>query len=190
MFLENDKCSVELKIDECYSLASTDNVNSYDYLINIGDLNNSDFYKTLGIRVNLFASEYSIMAIGSGYISDYQCAYLEDYKLVVLLDYYIFSYDLNDRCIISSKEIECLGCNYELHKVVGGYIVVGEIEIIKLDENFNKIWSFSGRDIFASQHRKESVKLEDKKICLYDWLDNYYEIDYSGKVLVDRQSSN
>ena len=67
--------------------------------------------------------------------------------------------------------------------MVNGYIVYGEIEIIMLDLDFNKVWGFTGRDIFVSQTRKNAFVLGENSIELYDWENNYYELDFNGNLI-------
>ena len=43
------------------------------------------------------------------------------------------------------------------------------------------LWAFSGKDIFASVSGKLPFEIKDELICLYDFEDNYYEIDFEGK---------
>ena len=42
-------------------------------------------------------------------------------------------------------------------------------------------WSFSGKDIFASVTGRPAFEMTGNSIKLYDFQDNYYEIDYNGK---------
>ena len=42
------------------------------------------------------------------------------------------------------------------------------------------LWAFSGKDIFASVFGKLQFEIKDELICLYDFEDNYYEIDFEG----------
>ena len=71
-----------------------------------------------------------------------------------------------------------LAVTLQFIKLKKGYIIYGEIEITMLDFNFEKQWSFSGKDIFASISGKEPFKILENSICLYDFEDNYYEIDF------------
>ena len=57
------------------------------------------------------------------------------------------------------------------------------IEIIKLDDEFNTVWKFSGRDIFVSVSGKNAFELTEQSIKLYDFEDNFYEIDFDGKLI-------
>lgn len=50
-----------------------------------------------------------------------------------------------------------------------------------LDSDFKKQWSFSGRYIFVSVSNRESFTICENSICLYDFENNYYEIDFNGK---------
>ena len=62
-------------------------------------------------------------------------------------------------------------------------IIHGEMEITMLDNEFNKMWSFMGKDIFASVSGKEPFEICKDRIKLYDFEDNYYEIDFCGKCI-------
>ena len=61
-----------------------------------------------------------------------------------------------------------------------GYLIYGEIEILMLDFDFNLMWKFSGKDIFVSVTGKKAFELCEDSIKLYDFEDNFYEIDYDG----------
>lgn len=89
----------------------------------------------------------------------------------------------NNGALLRYKRLDCVGCNFAIYKVKQGYIIYGEIEIILLDFDFNKQWAFSGRDIFASISGKKPFELCDKSIRLYDFEDNFYEIDFDGNLI-------
>lgn len=58
------------------------------------------------------------------------------------------------------------------------------MEIYRIDSNLNVVWQFSARDIFVRYQVEEPAFIMKKdRICLFDFLDNYYEIDYDGKLL-------
>ena len=52
-----------------------------------------------------------------------------------------------------------------------------------LDFNFNKKWSFSGKDIFVSMSEKKAFDLCENSIKLHDFGGHFYEIDFSGKLI-------
>lgn len=182
MVLENEKCCVEIKIDESYTVDSTDN-RHYDVVLNPCNYKKSDISKTFSIHVNLFESEFGIALIGPFYSYDYNCAVLDDETLTILQDKTITQISITDGAIIRHIEFDCFGCNFAIYKIENGYIVYGEIEITMLNHDFIKKWSFSGKDIFVSLTRKESFEIRNNTICLYDFEDNYYEIDFNGNLL-------
>ena len=182
MVLENENCCVDIKIDETYTVDSTDN-RHYDVVLNPCNYKKSNMSKTFSIHVNLFESEFCIALIGSFYSYDYNCAVLDDEILTVLQDKTITQIRITDGTIIRHKELDCFGCNFAIYKVENGYIVYGEIEITMLDLGLIKQWSFSGKDIFASVTRKQSFEIRNNAICLYDFEDNYYEIDFNGNLI-------
>ena len=47
-------------------------------------------------------------------------------------------------------------------------------------KDFHTKWKFSGRDIFVSASGKKSFELCEDRIKLYDFNDDYYEIDLNG----------
>ena len=91
---------------------------------------------------------------------------------------------ITDACIIRHVVLDCLGCNFAIYKVEKGYIIYGEIEITMLDLDFKKQWSFSGKDIFVSISNREPFTIRENLICLYDFENNYYEIDFNGKQII------
>ena len=180
MVLDNETCHVEIKADETYTVDSTDN-RHYDVVLNPCNFKKSDMTKTFSIHVKLFESEFCIALVGPFYSCDDNCAVLEDETLTVLQDNTITQIKVTDGTIIRHIKLDCFGCNFAIHRVENGYIVYGEIEITMLDIDFIKKWSFSGKDIFVSIDGKQPFEIRDDIICLYDFEDNYYEIDFEGK---------
>lgn len=182
MVLENEKCCIEIKIDETYTLDSTDN-RHYDVTLNPCNYKKSDTSKTVSIHINLFEREFFIALIGPFDSYDSNCAVLEDEILTVLQDNTITQIRITDGTIIRHIDLDCFGCNFAIYKIENGYVLHGEIEITMLDHNFIKKWTFSGKDIFVSVSNKHSFEISDRSICLYDFEDNYYEIDFNGNLL-------
>ena len=182
MILKNNICIVNIAIDQAYTVDSTDN-KPYDLVINPQNLRHSDNYKVFAVVIDLFDKELNIALIGDFYSYDTDCAVLEDDVLTILQNNTITQLNVNDSRIINFKEFDCFGCNYGIYKVNAGYIIYGEIDITMLDFDFNKKWSFSGKDIFVSMSDKKAFELCDNSIKLYDFDDNFYEIDFPGNLI-------
>ena len=180
--LQNDVCTVTISIDETYTVDSTDN-KSYDLVLNPYHLKHSDIYKVFSIQIDLYKKMISIALIGDYHIYDADCAVLEGTVLTILQNGSVSQLDVNNGSMIRFKEFDSFGCNFGIYRVKSGYIIYGEIEITMLDLDLDKKWSFSGRDIFVSVSGKESFKLCEDSIQLYDFEDNFYEIDFMGKLI-------
>ncbi len=185
MKLGNSVCEIEICVDRTYTLESVDN-KAYDLLINPSNLKRSDFYKVFYIHINLFYITISIALVGDLYSYDAECAVLENDVLTVLQNDAIIQINVNDGSLLSYKKIDSFGCNFAIHKINIGYIIYGEIEISMLDFQLNKKWTFSGRDIFVSTSGKRSFVLCENSIQLYDFDDNFYEINFEGQLLSDK----
>lgn len=187
MLLQNEICNISISIDNTYSVESADN-RYYDLILNPDKFKHNDFYKTMSIHIELLAEKISIALVGDYYSYDTDCAILDVDILTVLQNDKITQINIYDGTMILHKQFECLGCNFGIYKVKYGYIIYGEIEITMLDLEFNKVWSFSGRDIFVSRTNRKSFELCDNSIKLYDFEENYYEIGYDGNILVEKKS--
>ncbi len=73
MFLENNNCNIDIKIDETFTIDSADN-RYYNIIHNPCHYKHNDFAKTLAIHIDLFSSEYSIALVGPFYTYDSDCA--------------------------------------------------------------------------------------------------------------------
>lgn len=182
MLLQNEICEVDIRIDITYTVESACN-KQYDLVYNPDKYRNNDFYKTLALNINLYSEKINIALLGDFYTYETECAVLDRDILTVLQNDTITQINVIDGSLVLHKQFDCFGCNYGIYRVNIGYIIYGEIEIIMLDFKFNKKWAFSGRDIFVSLSAKKSFEIYKDRIKLYDFEDNYYEIDFNGKIV-------
>lgn len=180
-FFQNDKYFVEITFDETYTIDSADN-KRYDYVLNPSNKRCGAMYKVLHLSAK-GVQNADIALVGDYYTYLEDCAILEDNILTVLQNDYISQIDLETFQIVASYELDVFGSNFSIHRMTDGYLIYGEIEILKLDNEFNTSWKFSGRDIFVSITGKNAFELTDHSIKLYDFEDNFYEIDFDGKLI-------
>ena len=114
------------------------------------------------------------------------CAILEENKLIILLNEQLFQINLQSGDIYAYKQLDILGCNFGIYAAPCGYVIHGEIDIIGLNRELNEIWRFSGWDIFVSISGKEAFVQNNHSIQLYDFWDNFYEIDYNGHIIKEK----
>ena len=179
--LQNEKYHVRITTAHTYIVESADN-RSYDCVLNPNKLGRNNMYRTLGISVS-GSQNAEIALVGDYYTSDIDCAILEGDILTVLQNDYISQIDLDTVQVVAGYKVDVFGTTFGIYRMPDGYLIYGEIEIIKLDNEFNTVWKFSGRDIFVSISGKNSFELTEQSIKLYDFEDNYYELDFDGHII-------
>lgn len=191
MILQNNMCNIKIFVDETYTIDSADN-KTYDLVINPRHLKHSDAYRAFSIEIDLFYKTLRIALIGDFYSYaddslgyDANCAILEEEVLTVLQNHTVVQIDVNNGAVLLFKEFDCFGCNYGIYKVKNGYVIYGEIQITMLDFDFNKKWSFMGKNVFKSRTGKKPFELCGNFIRLYDFDDNFYEIDFMGNLITE-----
>lgn len=182
MILENEMCCIRIEVDETYTVDSADN-RYYDIVLNPEGYRHNDECRVLSILIDLFVSELHIALIGPYYTYDSNCAVLEGELLTVLQDTMITQINIMDGSIVHHIKFDSFGCNFAIYKMKKGYVIYGEIEIIMLDFNFVKKWSFCGKDIFVSVSGRNPFELRENSIHLCDFEDNEYEIDFDGRII-------
>lgn len=183
--IENDYVKITIKQDKTYTIDSVDN-KPYDIIMNPFKYTRNDYTKIMEIVIqNEVLEEARIALIGNLYGHESNCAVLKDRELVVLIDKDIFIVNIDEYKLAKCKKIDCFGDNFAIYLVSNGYIIHGEIEVFKLDYELDKIWEFSGADIFVTQDNKLPFLIDGDRIKIYDWNGTYYEIDLNGKLIYD-----
>lgn len=182
MKLTSEHCIIQISIDSTYTIQSADNKH-YDLELNPQKYKHSDYYKVFSIHIDLFYKEIDIALIGDFYSYENDCAILNDNILTVKQGNLISQIDILKEELVLNKKFECFGCTFGIYQISNGFIIWGEMEILMLDNNLNKVWSFLGKDIFVSQTSNIPFKICKDSIKLYDWENNYYELDFSGKLI-------
>ena len=180
MKLKNEFCAITVSVNDHFLFNDPKN-DRYDIIFNPQNYNSEDSVKVLEFDVNLFEDRKKIALITFIGEPTGDIAVLEGTVLTVLQDETFLQIDVIEGRIIATKPTDMFGNVFSLNKFGDDYIVHGEIEIARYDSKFNKLWSFSGKDIFASVTGKTAFEMAENSIKLYDFQDNYYEIDYNGK---------
>ena len=185
MFLANHRFTVEIKKDNQYTLFSTDNQH-YDYTIRTEEFDRNDYVCVYCIIVNSNIENYKIAIITRCYGQIDNCVILEEERLVLLADNYIVFLNLTSKKLESIKQVIDVGTGIGMYSFDSGYTVNGEIDVIKVDKLGNKLWSFSGRDIWVTLSGEEAIQINDNKLMLTDFNGDTYEIDKYGKELKNK----
>lgn len=182
MYLKNETYIVNITIDTTYTPDSADN-KPYDIIFNPANMKRNDYTKTFCIKVETYEQTKEFALIGEYYCYDDGCAVLEGDILTVLQNKMITQIDLSSDRIVFHKVLELIGCSFAIYRKSDFYIVYGELEIVRLNESFEKVWDFSGADIFVTQNGAYPFEFLDDRIKLNDWIGNYYEVDFDGNLI-------
>jgi outer membrane protein assembly factor BamB len=79
----------------------------------------------------------------------------------------------------------CFGI-YEFNE---DFIVHGEIQVSRINENGETKWNFSARDIFVNPDGKKEFKIIKNRIELIDWDGYKYELNAEGKILNEEKTA-
>ena len=181
--IQNEKYHIEITEDETFVVDSNDNA-KYDYVLNPLAKCSDNMYKVLKIVIQGYQNCTAAL-IGDINTFVVDCAILDKNVLIVLQNDYITQIDLDSMQIVAGYELDVFGTTFSIYKMSDGYLIYGEIEIIKLDNNFQVLWRFGGRDIFVSITGKTSFEITSNSIKLYDFYDNFYEIDFDGNLICE-----
>ena len=183
MFLENDLYKINIMVDSAFKVDSADNKN-YDRVFNPFGYTQEDFLKTLSIKITSGGVKRRIALTGSGLCPELDIAILEESKLIVLMNTELIEFDL-DLMIIKEQRNFDTYCLFSIYPFDDGYIVYGEMEIIKLNKKYEAEWVFMGADIFVLPGKGNAFTICGDKIVLFDWNGYKYTVGKDGKAIYD-----
>ncbi|AJA47002.1 hypothetical protein CPAST_c09020 [Clostridium pasteurianum DSM 525 = ATCC 6013] len=182
MILSNKDFQIEITKDTQYTLFSTDN-KFYNHIIQMEKYNRNDFVCVYCIFVHSLTADYSVAIIGRAYGNVKNCAVLENNIIIILIDNYVVFFDLIDEKLEKKIRVLDFGTGIEIYPFDDGYIVNGEIDIIKVDKSGSKIWNFSGRDIWVRPNGESSINILRDRLLLTDFEGYTYHLNKLGKLI-------
>ena len=184
MRIKNTLCTILITSDALFPSGDNNSTGKYDIIYNPHGYKETDYFNVFSISISLKDRGYSIALIGDGNSYDTDCAVLDDTTLTVLQGWDVIQFNIESAQIVKRSALDSMGCNFGIFALNGGYLIYGETDITMLNHDLRRMWSFSGYDIFVSITNKPAFEIKADRICLYDFYDNYYEIDFDGKVIV------
>ena len=118
MKLTNNRCAVEVTLDDNFDLKSSDH-REYDFVLNVDGYTAQDYYRVLSLSVNLFHDKYKIALVGSGQSYPDDCAVLDDEVLTVIQDNRVVRLDLHNRTVVATYDTDLYGCAFGVRN---GYV--------------------------------------------------------------------
>lgn len=181
--------TVELVLDNLYSLNSTDNTRIYDFVYNEPEDKNSFYdYPKYGVFLkngeNEILNSALIIGVGGGATSPHEkSALIRNDEMILIIGNGIICLELPSlKPKWTTKTDNCYTC-FEIHEIPGAFIIYAEGSIIRINYQGTIIWEFMGRDIFVMLDGTY-FKIESNHIFVKDWDGNSYELTYDGKEIV------
>lgn len=105
---------------------------------------------------------------------------IDDDKLLVACANVLYGFSLPTLDLLWKTQTDEV-VNFKIYKISDGYLTHGEFYITKISPNGEKLWEFSGGDIWVSvDEGEEVITFEKDYILLRDFIGNKYKIDYNG----------
>lgn len=174
------KYSVCIREAPPYSFKSSDNKN-YDSVFVIEE---SEFNKSIEIEIEQYGEIRTVLMVVPYYTPTESFVAPHRDGLFMMLNDILCVFSLDTASVIKCTRINPIGTMFEVHQLENEYILYGETEIYRISQDLVVKWAFSGRDIFVRYQGDEPAFLmKQDRICLYDFEDNYYEINFEGKLI-------
>ena len=175
----------EISIYEAsYNPNSADN-KPYDIIIKI---EKSNYIKYIEMKIEIYDMTKYVLLIASPHtlIQYHTFTALHDNGIFMMLNEVLCVFNPETLDIDKQTTIDPWGTMFDVYSYEKDYILYGETDIYRISSNLAIMWKFSARDIFVRYKSAEpAFEIKKDRICLYDFLDNYYEIDYSGKIICE-----
>lgn len=163
-----------------YSFDSTDN-KCYDSIIVIEE---KKFNKSIEIEVEQYGEIRTVLMVVPYYtpIDSFVAPHRDG--LFMMLNDVLCVFSPDNASVTKQVRINPMGTMFEVHRLENDYILYGEMEIYRISQELIVKWFFSGKDIFVRYLGNEPAFLmKQDRICLYDFEDNYYEINFEGTLI-------
>lgn len=181
MTYETGKYQVEIINESDYKPDSKDNVVDYDKKY----LTESDYslQTKFGIRISENGNELYSAIIGaeggaSGLHETSQI--IENNRILICCSDTVFCLDLPTLNLNWKTKTDEF-TSFEIFKIDEGYIIHGELEITRIDENGKIVWKNDGADIFVTPDGKDDFEIKSDFIKATDWENRLYKWDFNGK---------
>lgn len=158
-------------------------IDKYDKFLNVEE--NHEFNRCFLITVQHLGELQTVFLSAPYYTTDSFVAPHPN-GLLFVMNEIIGVFDPRTLEMEIKAELDLPGTMIAVYPYKNDYIFYGEMEICRLSEDMDIVWSFYGRDIFVKCNGKQSAfQMKEDRICLWDFEDNYYEISYNGEVIAD-----
>jgi len=172
--------------DQLYSLSSSDNTTQYNLVyVNDEDYIYSNLSK-LGIQLKkevIIQQSAIILSSGGGTAVHETCCVADNDRLVICCGNSVFCLALPSLSFQWQTKADDSAC-FEIVKHTDGYIMHGELEITRLNNTGEIVWSISGPDIFTTLDGKDTFKVVDDVVYARAWTEQTLQLNaFTGEAI-------
>ena len=183
MEFDIEKYRIKLFIDSTFSDKSVDNLNQYDFVY----FEPSEFVFPTVIGINIFQGELKVKSavigsIGGGSGIHETSIIKEDDRILICCSDSVFCLSIPDLKLLWKTQADQATC-FEIFKYRTGYIIHGELEISRLENNGKVLWQQVGADIFTTPEGNDDFSITNECIIAKDWERRVYKFDFNGKII-------
>ncbi|MDE6594342.1 MAG: hypothetical protein K2K57_14920 [Oscillospiraceae bacterium] len=178
MHLSNQNFTAQITLDDIYNVNSADNVTKYDKILD--PMGIKEHYKILRIAIT-YRGETQLIGLICRFLTYESCAVLRDNDLVILSQNYLLSLDLQKGEIAAVQKLDIFESTFNIYPYKEDFIIYGELDIARVDKNFNMLWNVGGADIFVTRDGTLPFEMNGNGITARDWLGNVYNIGFDGE---------
>ena len=180
MIFETEKYQVKITNESDYNSDSKENIFNYKKKY----LTDSDYILLTKFGITVFENgiELNSALIGaeggaSGLHRTSQI--IENNRILICCSDTIFSLELPSLSLNWKTKVD-QATAFQIFKIVGGFIVHGELEITRIDDKGNVIWQNGGADIFVTPDGKDNFEVNGEVIKAIDWGNRTYKWNLNG----------
>ena len=172
---------IEIYEDYTFTQDSADNVNQYDFVYS--DQSEYHFSSVFGIKIfqnDLFFKSAFIRSTGGKTAIHDTSVIIESDRFLICCSDNVFCLSIPDLTLLWRTKADTATC-FEIYKYQDTYIIHGELEISRLDNDGKILWQQIGADVFTTLDGEDNFVLTDNYILATDWENNKYKFDYNGR---------
>lgn len=172
--------TIEFSSDPAYDQNSADYIDNYQKVY----FEESDYVLPSIFGIKVFESENlinsAILSVGGGATTIHDTSIvISQSRIHICCGNFVFCLSIPELEIIWKTQADEITC-FEIFEIGNEFIVHGEMEISKLDQNGNVNWRRGGKDIFLTLEGIDDFSIIDNIIIAKDFEYNLYEFDLDG----------
>jgi len=180
---QTDKYRIDIFDDRNSAEVSVEKNNQYDLVY----FEKSDYILPTVFGVKVFEEEKLLKSaiigsIGGGTGIHEKSVIIENDRILICCSDSIFCLSIPELNLIWQTEADWASC-FGIYKYDDSYIIHGELQISRINQNGEIVWQQSGGDIFTTLDGNDNFEITDKFILATDWENRKYKFDFNGNVV-------